>query len=195
MAEEISRYRHSEYPIEGLFLRRWSPRAMSGEAVDEASLMRLFEAARWAPSSYNNQPWRFLYARRDTAHWQTFYDLLVEANRQWAGNAGALLAILAKTTFDNGAPSVTHALDTGSAWQNLALQGTAMGLVVHGMEGFDYARAGTTLGVPADYAVLAMAAVGWPGRVEDLPAPLQAREKPSDRKAVREIAFEGPFPP
>ncbi|HKJ77098.1 MAG TPA: nitroreductase family protein [Gammaproteobacteria bacterium] len=195
MADDISRYRRPEYPIESLFVRRWSPRAMAGTAVDEASLMRLFEAARWAPSSYNNQPWRFLYARRETPHWEVFFDLLAETNRLWAKDAGALLTILAKETFDNGAPSVTHCLDVGSAWENLALQGTAMGLVVHGMQGFDYARARENLGVPEDYSVLAMAAVGWPGRAEDLPEALRAREYPSDRKPIAEIAFEGPYPP
>ena len=182
---------HSVLPI---FPQRWSPRAMSGETVTEEELNTLFEAARWAPSAYNNQPWRFLYARRDTADWNLFFDLLVEPNKVWCKNAGALLVILSKTTFDfNGKPSRTHSYDAGAAWGYFALQGSASGLVVHGMQGFDYDRARTVLAVPDDYQVEAMAAVGRPGRKEDLPEDLQKREAPSDRKKVDRIAWEGKF--
>src|SRR5437867_4470875 len=97
--------RKADHPIDTIFLDRWSPRAMSGEAIQEEELMVLFEAARWAPSSFNNQPWRILYARRDTEHWPLFLDLLVEGNRAWAHNAAALLLFVSKTTFDNGKPS------------------------------------------------------------------------------------------
>jgi len=167
---------------------------MSGETVTEEELNALFEAARWAPSAYNNQPWRFLYARRDTANWNLFFDLLVEPNKVWCKNAGALLVILSKTTFDfNGKPSRTHSYDAGAAWGYFALQGSASGLVVHGMQGFDYDRARTVLAVPDDYQVEAMAAVGRPGRKEDLPEDLQKREAPSDRKKVDRIAWEGKF--
>ena len=182
---------HSVLPI---FPQRWSPRAMSGEPVTEEELNALFEAARWAPSAYNNQPWRFLYARRDTANWNLFFDLLVEPNKVWCKNAGALLVILSKTTFDfNGKPSRTHSYDAGAAWGYFALQGSASGLVVHGMQGFDYDRARTVLAVPDDYQVEAMTAVGRPGRKEDLPEDLQKREAPSDRKKVDRIAWEGKF--
>ena len=182
---------HSVLPI---FPQRWSPRAMSGETVTEEELNALVEAARWAPSAYNNQPWRFLYARRDTADWNLFFDLLVEPNKVWCKNAGALLVILSKTTFDfNGKPSRTHSYDAGAAWGSFALQGSANGLVVHGMQGFDYDRARTVLAVPDDYQVEAMTAVGRPGRKEDLPEDLQKREAPSDRKKVDRIAWEGKF--
>src|SRR5437879_493302 len=82
-----SEIRKPDYPIEAILLDRWSPRAMSGEEISEEELMRLFEAARWAPSSFNAQQWRALYARRGTEHWQTFFDLLVDANKTWAKNA------------------------------------------------------------------------------------------------------------
>ena len=153
--------RKADHPIDKFFLDRWSPRAMSGEPISEQDLMILFEAARWAPSSFNNQPWRILYARRDTPHWQLFFDLLVDANKVWAKNASALLLFISKTTFDHdGSPSRTHSFDTGAAWENLALQGLLKGYVVHGMQGFDYERAKTALKVPEGFSVEAMIAVG-----------------------------------
>lgn len=187
--------RKPEHAVEPLFVRRWSPRAMSGEPIPVAELMRLFEAARWAPSSYNGQPWRFLWARRDTPHWARLFDLLGESNRTWAHRAAALVVVVSRTLFEhNGQPARTHAFDAGAAWENLALQGTAQGLVVHGMQGFDYDRARRELRVPAEFDVQAMIAVGRPGRVEDLTEAQREREKPSPRKPVAEIALEGGFP-
>lgn len=156
--------------------------------------MPLFEAARWAPSSYNNQPWRFLYAKRDTEHWDRFFGLLVPFNQSWTKRAAALVVILSKKTFDhNGKPSRTHSLDTGAAWENLALEARARGLVAHGMEGLDYEAARRLLGVPDEYDVEAMVAVGKPGKKEDLDPALQERETPSDRRPMREIVMEGTF--
>ena len=187
--------RKADYPIDSVFLDRWSPRAMSGEPITEEELFTLFEAARWAPSSFNNQPWRILYARRDTGHWQLFFDLLVEFNQSWAKNAAALVLFISKTTFDhNGEPAATHSFDTGAAWENLALQATLKGLVVHGMQGFDYDKARTTLNIPDGFNVEAMAVIGKPGRKEDLPERMQEREAPSDRRKLDGTAFEGPLP-
>lgn len=167
---------------------------MSGEAMTRDQLDQLFEAARWAPSSNNNQPWRYLFARAGTPEFTTFFDLLVPGNQLWCKQAGALLVALSKTTFENGKPSRTHSFDAGSGWMSLALQGSRMGLVVHGMEGFDYDGARARLGVPEGYTVECMIAVGHPGRVEDLPEVFRAREVPSDRKPVESFAFEGAFP-
>lgn len=192
MSTNVTDHRHPDHPIDPLFVNRWSPRAMSGEPVSEADLLALFEAARWAPSSYNGQPWRFLYARRGTPHWDRFFGLLVEFNQSWVKDAGALVVIASRTTFEhNGKPARTHSFDAGAAWQNLALQGSLQGLVVHGMQGFDYDRAHQELGLPDDLQVEAMAAVGHPGPVENLPEGLREREQPSGRKPVAEIAFEG----
>jgi nitroreductase len=189
-----SEKREADYPVEELFLDRWSPRAMSGEEIAEDDLMTLFEAARWAPSSYNNQPWRILYARRGTEHWQLFFDLLADFNKAWAKEAAALLLFVSKETFDfNGEPSVTHSFDTGSAWENLALQGWLKGLVVHGMQGFDYERARTVMNIPEGFRVEAMAAVGKPGDVGALPDTLRERETPSGRRRLAETICEGPF--
>jgi nitroreductase len=194
-AIDISAYRQPEYDPHSLFVQRWSPRAMSGEDIADAALMRLFEAAKWAPSSYNNQPWRFLYAKRQTPHWPVFFDLLIEGNQRWAKNAAVLICIVSKNTMDrDGSASPTHTFDTGAAWENLALQATLDGLVAHGMQGFDYDKARQVLRVPADYTVEAMVAVGKPGTLEDLPERLRDREVPSGRKTLAEIIFEGGFP-
>lgn len=191
-AEEL---RDAGHGVDPLFPRRWSPRAMSGEGISEEELLRLLEAARWSPSSYNGQPWRFLYARRDTPAWDTFYDLLVDFNQTWCAGAAALVVVCSRTTFErNGKPARTHSYDTGAAWMALALQGSLSGLVVHGMQGFDYDRAREALGVPEGFEVEAMAAVGRPGEVDDLPEDLRDKEKPSGRKELGEIAFEGGFP-
>lgn len=186
--------RRASYPINSLILDRWSPRAMSGEPITDQELMTLFEAARWAPSSFNDQPWHFVYAKRDTPAWQTFFDLLVPFNQSWAKNAGALIVIVSRNTFDHsGKPSRTHSFDTGAAWQNLALQGSSMGLVVHGMEGFDYDKAKKALKIPEGYTVEAMAAVGKPGKISELPEQLQAKEKQSGRNELQTLVFQGVF--
>jgi nitroreductase len=187
-------FRKADHPIEPLFLQRWSPRAMSGEVLSDEEMLTLFDAARWAPSTYNEQEWRFLYARRQTPQWQTFFDLLMEANQAWCKQAGMLVVVLAHKVFSkNGKPNPVHLFDTGAAFENLALQGAAMGLVVHGMAGFDFDKARSELRVPDDYAVAAMFAAGRPGNEADLPEQLRQREVPSDRKPVKEIICEGAF--
>jgi nitroreductase len=193
MERDLSHIRITEYPIEPLLRNRWSPRAMSGQPIDTQKLMSLFEAAKWAPSSYNAQPWRFLYATRDGEHWQTFFDLLAKGNQTWAANTAALIVVISKKTMDNGAPSITYCFDAGAAWQNLALQAYLDGLVVHGMQGFDYAKAREALHIPDEFAVMAMLAVGLPGDPQDLPEQVRRRESPSLRKGLGEIVFEGPF--
>ena len=186
--------RTSNYPIDKLLLNRWSPRAMSGKPISDEELMTLFEAARWAPSSYNGQPWRFIYAKRDTEHWDRFFKLLVPFNQSWCINAAVLVTIISRKQFEfNNEPAPTHSFDAGAAWENLALQGSIMNLVVHGIQGFDYEKATQDLNIPDLYQVEAMFAVGKPGNIKDLPADLQEREKQSDRKPLQEIVFEGMF--
>jgi nitroreductase len=189
-----SETRKADHAIDQLFLDRWSPRAMSGEEIPESEFKVLLEAARWAPSSYNNQPWRILYAHRGSPHWQTFFNLMVPQNQEWTKNAAALIVFVSKSTFDfNGKPYPTHSFDCGAAWENLALQGWLKGYVVHGMQGFDYDRAKADLKIPDEYRVEAMIAVGKPGKKENLSEQNQKREAPSDRKKLADIACEGPF--
>jgi nitroreductase len=188
------KHRKADHSIEQIFLRRWSPRAMSEKPVTDTELKRLFEAARWAPSTYNEQEWRYLYARRDSAHWKTFFNLLMEANQAWCKDAAVLVVVLSKKTFTHsGKPNPVHTFDSGASWMSLALQGTIMNMVTHGMAGFDRDKARKDLNVPDDFAVEAMIAIGHPGDPDKLPPQLREREVPSDRKKIEEFAREGPF--
>lgn len=187
----ISEHRKPDHDVLPVFVSRWSPRALQ-PGVSRADLSRLLEAARWAPSSYNEQPWRYLFAVSGTPEFNTFLGFLLEANQVWAKNAGALLLLVAKKTFArNGKPNGVAVFDAGSSWQNLALQGASMGLAVHAMAGFDAAKAASTLGVPEDFHPCCMIAVGKPGEVETLPADYQGIEKPSPRNPITAFAFEG----
>ena len=195
LTEEVKIHRQADYDISPLILNRWSPRSMSGEVLTDDELLPLFEAARWAPSSYNNQPWRFIMARRQSSDvFSRFMNLLTSGNQAWAKDAAFLVVILSKKTFDyNGKPSITHAFDTGAAWENLAVEGARRGLAVHGMEGFDYERARQELHIPEGYDVHAMIAIGKRGPKDKLPEQAQAMEQPNGRKALKEILFEGQF--
>jgi nitroreductase len=191
---EIQTKRTSEYPINPLILSRWSPRSMTGEELGDDDIMSLFEAARWAPSSFNNQPWRFIYAKRNTEHWDRLFNLLVDVNKTWAKNAALLAVVISRKNFEfNEKPARTHQFDTGSAWENLALEASSRGIVAHGMQGFDYEKAKTELGIPADFEVMAMIAIGKRGPKENLPTELQDKEKPNDRKALKDIIMEGTY--
>ena len=186
--------RQSQYDINPLLLHRWSPRAMSGEEISDTELMCLFEAARWAPSSYNGQPWRFIYAKRNTEHWSKLFNLMVDFNKSWAKNAAVLLVIISRKNFEQDEkPSVTHQFDAGAAWENLALQGETQGLVTHGMQGFDYEKARRDLSIPDTFDVMAMVAIGKPAPKEVLPTDVQKKEHASDRKPLSEIIMEGQF--
>lgn len=187
--------RLADHAIDPLFINRWSPRALTGEALPEEELLRLFEAARWAPSSGNGQPWRFLYARRGTPAWDAFFGFLVPGNRVWAHRAAALVVVVSRTTKEhNGKPAATHSFDTGAAWMSLALQARLMGLVAHGMEGFDKEKAVKELGIPPDHVPEAMVAVGIYGKPEELAEEKRAGEIPSRRKPLSEIVFEARWP-
>jgi nitroreductase len=186
-------HRQAHHAIDPLFLDRWSPRAMTGQPISPEELLPLFEAARWAPSSGNQQPWRMLYAHRDAPAWSLFYELLNPGNKSWCANAAVLVVFISRTVNAEGRPIRTHSYDTGAAWENFALQGTKSGLVVHGMQGFNYDQAREVLQIPEDFAVEAMAAVGRPGRKEDLSESLQAREIPSTRRPLVETIVEGPY--
>jgi nitroreductase len=191
--------RTSDYDIEPIFLQRWSPRAFTGAPISDAELFSIFEAARWAPSSYNSQPWRFLYAKRDTAAWPAFLGLLGEFNQGWAKQAAVLIIALSKLTMRppgraEDIASHSHSFDAGAAWANLALQATAIGWHAHAMVGFDIPRTAVELAVPEGYRVEAAIAIGKKGDKSRLPEMLQAREAPNEREPVKSFAFEGSFP-
>ena len=186
--------RKANHPVNNIFINRWSPYVMSGEVITDQELMSLFEAARWAPSSYNDQPWQFIYAYRDTPQWDNLFNLMIPFNQGWAKNAAVLVVVVSRNLFErNNKPSPTHSFDTGAAWMSLALQASTMGLVAHGMEGFDYDKARVDLNIPNAYTVEAMIAIGKPVPFDALPTELQKKEVPSKRKSIEEFIFEGKF--
>jgi nitroreductase len=191
-------FRSTDYPIDPWFLERWSPRAFTAEQISEYDLLTILDAARWAPSCFNSQPWRFIYARRDTEHWPKLLGLLTESNQLWARNAAALMILVSKTTMPargggKERPSWSHSFDAGAAWGCLALQAQRSGWAAHGMAGFDKERAVSELGVPEGYRVEAAIAIGRPGDKALLPESLQAREQPSDRVPLAQLVGEGHF--
>ncbi|WP_179402180.1 nitroreductase family protein [Burkholderia guangdongensis] len=194
-----SNNRTSSYSIDPLFLDRWSPRAFDEKAIiSEQELMTIFEAASWAPSSFNSQPWRFIYARRNTPEWTSLFDLLVPMNQSWAGRAAALVVLISATTAQPpGAPgpipSYSHSLDAGAAWGYLALQATRLGWQAHAMAGFNVEGAYQALNVPEGYRVETVIAIGRQGDKSVLPPPLQEREQPNVRRPVSELVMEGQF--
>jgi nitroreductase len=190
--------RTPDHDIDPLFLNRWSPRAYTGEDMAEAELFRLFEAARWAPSANNAQPWRFIYARRNVGRWAYLLSLLNEGNRRWADKASALVVLLSKTHQlragdTEPAPLRTHSLDAGAAWASLAFQAERGGWRTHAMGGFDRAAASGVLGVPDGYHIEIVIAVGRQGDAAALPTELQAREQPNARRPLTELVAEGRF--
>jgi nitroreductase len=192
---EVQAQREANYPIAPLLLDRWSPRSMTGEPLKDEEFFPLFEAARWAPSSYNGQPWRFIVARRQNRQeFDQFLGFLTEGNQTWARNAAALVVVASRTRFElNDKPSITHAFDAGAAWENLALEATRRELVAHGMEGFDYVRAKTELRIPDGFDVNAMIAIGRRGPEENLTGKYRDLEHPNSRRPLKEIVFEGTF--
>ena len=182
--------RTSEFDVHPLILNRWSPRAMSGELLSHEELMTLFEAARWAPSCFNDQPWKFHYATKDSPKWNDVFSLLVEFNQSWCKNAAALAILTTQKNFShNGKPNRNAISDSGAAWENLALQASSMGLIARGMGGYDVEKARSFLNLPEDTEIIHMIAIGRPGKKEDLPTDLQTQETPSGRKELKEIAI------
>lgn len=185
--------RMAEAGVDPMFVERWSPRAFDSEPVPPATLRALFEAARWAPSSFNEQPWLFIYAASEE-ELARFRPLLIDSNRRWADRAPVLAFLFARRHRANGKPNRTYAFDTGSAWMSLALQAHRLGLAAHGMAGIHVEQVYDALGVPREeYEVMCAIAVGRRGDPSSLPDDLQMREKPSGRKPPTEVAVRGRF--
>ena len=194
MKEVPERVRHVNYKINPLILNRWSPRSMTGDEIPEEDLMSLFEAARWAPSEFNNQPWRFIYAKRNTPEWKNLFNLMVEFNQSWAKNAAVLVVVLSRKKSEyKEAEYMAHSFDTGAAWENLALEAVSRGYVTHAMAGFDRKKSRIDLNIPDVFEIIAMIAIGKQDSKEKLPKELQEREEPSDRKPLSEIIMKGEF--
>lgn len=189
--------RRADHAVDRLFLDRWSPRAFTGEPMPQETMLTLFEAARWAPSAGNSQPWRFVYGHRGTEAFQRIYETLDEGNRRWTHMASVLAVVLSQTHRKSASgemrPTHTHAFDTGAAWGYLALQARLSGYYAHAMGGIDREKAMTDLGVPDGFRVEAAMAIGRMAARETLPEDLMKREVPSDRKPVSEFLSEGRF--
>ena len=193
--DEVRPFREPEHTVDPIFINRWSPRAFSLEPIDDETLMRVFEAAKWAPSCFNEQPWRFIVARtpEDRA---VFLDFLMPGNQVWNQNVPVIVLVISSKYFaHNGKPNPTHQFDAGCAWGYLALSALQNGLITHGMAGFDGEKAREVLGVPEDYDILAVLAIGRRGDASQLPPEVQKREVPSTRRALGETIMEGKFRP
>lgn len=189
-----SEVRKTDYPIDKIFLDRWSPRAMSGEEISDEELFTLFEAGRWAPSSNNEQPWRFIYVKRKTKNWNKIFDALNEFNRLWTQNASALICLVAKKNFTkDDSPNRNHLSDSGASWENVALQASLKKLVCHGMAGYDLEVIRKNLHVPEDFDIVHVFAIGKPARKDVLPERMQKSEHPNGRKPLGELVSEGGF--
>lgn len=177
--------------VEELMLRRWSPRAFADRPVSAEDLKKMFEAASWAASSYNEQPWRFLVGRRGDETYKKIFDALIEFNQSWAKTAPVLIFSVGKKTFSqNGSPNHYALHDTGAATANLALQATALGLHTHSMAGFDNEKIRESFQVPADYVIGAVTAIGYLGDANALPEQMQKMEtSPRERKPLQDFVF------
>jgi nitroreductase len=190
LSEEVKGHRSSEYPINPLFLNRWSPRAFSGRKVSDEDLHTILEAAHWAPSSNNDQPWRFIIAKTED-QLAVFHPFLNEFNRVWASKAPVLIVVASNKMRDNGNPNGAHSFDSGTAWGSLALQARLLGIATHAIGGFDRDKARQLLNVPDEFDLHAVIAVGYPGDKSELPEALQQREIPNGRRPLTEVVFEG----
>jgi len=192
-AEEVEKLKHAP-PIPGVIeeiLARWSPRAFSHRPVAGEDLKKIFEAARWAASSYNEQPWRFLLGHRGDSTYQKIFDSLVEFNQGWAKSAPVLILSAASKHFaHNKSPNHFAIHDTGAATAYLVLQATALGLHAHSMAGFDQEKARAAFGIPDSFHIGAVTALGHPGDPDTLPEGLREQElAPRQRKPLGEIVF------
>jgi len=194
MSIDRSNPRNPAADIDSMFIDRWSPRAFEPIPLTQTQIDTLFEAARWAPSCFNAQPWLFIYAA-DATDRIRFISALVEKNRAWVQNASLLVYLLCRRNFSHNGQVNRHApFDAGAAWMSLALQARKLGLYAHAMAGFSREKAYEILNAPAEeYDIMAAIAVGYRTAPVILSEPVAAAEKPSDRKASVDVAREGSF--
>lgn len=189
--------RTADYSVDPLFIERWSNRSFTGETLPDDVLFSALEAARWAPSARNAQPWRFIYAKRDSADWPIFFNLLNERNQAWAEKAGALILVASATSAPDQSgqtrPLPSHAFDAGAAWANFALQVARLGWATRAIGGFDKDAARVALDVPDGFALQVIVAVGKPADRDALPEEFRDRETPTGRAKVADLAWSGKF--
>jgi len=191
---EMKKPAPTDYPTNDLITHRWSPRAFATKPVAADVLRSLFEAARWAPSSNNEQPWAYLVATQDDAeNFANMVSVLVEFNANWAKKAPVLALAVSELSFaKNGTPNRNAQYDTGAASALLTVEATSRGLFVHQMAGFDPAKARQVFSIPEGWEPIAALALGYPGDPATLPQPYQDREAaPRTRKPLREFVMTG----
>jgi len=184
----------NDYPLTELIARRWSPRAFDGQPVPTTALRSALEAARWSASCFNEQPWRYIVARRDDPeNFERAVDCLSDGNKPWAPKAGALLISVARTTFSHNDKPNRHAWhDVGQASALFTIQALSEDLWVHQMAGFSADRARESFGIPEGFEPVAMMAVGRQGDASDLPEKIAERERaPRSRRTQDEFVFTG----
>ena len=184
----------TEYPIQDLLARRWSPRAFANRSVETEKIGSLFEAARWAPSCYNAQPWRFIVATKDDPEqFEQLLSCLVEFNQSWARQAPVLVLTSARSSFELDNKPNAHAWhDVGLATQNLITQAQAFDLYTHAMAGFDSEKARKLFRIPAEYEPVTVLAIGYLGDALSLPEDLCKQEElPRERKPLTDLVFAG----
>ncbi|MBB3114582.1 nitroreductase [Paenibacillus phyllosphaerae] len=189
LTEEVKAHRQPEHPVNSLFVNRWSPRSFASTPVAEDTLETILEAARWAPSALNLQPWRFIVAK-DQQQLDLFKEFILPGNRGWTDHAPVLLLIASHPLRDSGEPNGAHAFDAGAAWMSLALQARALGLVTHAAGGFDRTKAREVLEIPAELELHAVIALGYQGGLDTLDEKFHARELPSGRRPIAESVIE-----
>jgi nitroreductase len=187
MSNEVDNIRKAKYNIQPFFLNRWSPRAFSNEPIHYKDIMAIIEAAHWAPSCFNEQPWRFIIAD-NKEKLEQFHSFITEKNMRWVINAPVIIAVLSKRTFDyNGKDNPWSSFDAGTAWGYMTIEALHRGLYTHAMGGFSKTKAREILQLPDEIDIITVVAVGKMGNKERLVDELKEQEKPSVRKEIESL--------
>ncbi|MEW9700245.1 nitroreductase family protein [Paenibacillus sp. SI8] len=193
LSPEVRENRQAEYGVNPLFLNRWSPRSYTNQQVSDEVLYAVLEAARWAPSSSNGQPWKFIIAKTEE-QLNLFQTFIKPNNRLWTDHAPVLILILSAKYREDGAVNGASAFDAGAAWASLALQAKLLGLATRAVGGYDQEQARIALHIPEAYNLHAVIALGYQGEKELLEESFQEKEKPNGRRSLHESIIEGSFP-
>ncbi len=193
--EEMKNQTNNNYPFNKLIEERWSTRAFNNKPVEKEKLQSIMEATRWAPSAFNEQPWRFILGQKSNSTYNSILSTLIDWNIIWASNAQVLILNIAKKTFSrNGNNNVTFKYDLGQAVAFMILEAINQGLHTHQMSGFDASKAVELFDIPNDYQPVSVTALGYYGNADDLPEDIAMMEsKPRERKNLNEIVFSEKF--
>lgn len=185
LTDEVQLHRHADYSIHPQFINRWSPRAFSDREVSDDIVNTILEAARWAPSSNNQQPWRFIVARTEQQR-EVFKQFINTNNRLWTDQVPIFILLASYKLNAKGEINGAAPFDTGAAWGSIALQANWLGVQTHAIGGYDKDKARELLNIPDDYQLHAVIALGYRGATDNLPDNLQQREKPNGRRPLTE---------